>query len=74
MPQPSPRNLNLWKRGLGRVPESVWDQTELETLVLADKRIDRGFRADWRIEAASDAGPGAQSVDSVPEAIGNWKA
>jgi hypothetical protein len=39
MPQPSPRKLNLWKRGLGTVPESVWEDTELETLVLADNGL-----------------------------------
>lgn len=27
--------LNLWKRRLGRVPESVWEQVESEALVLA---------------------------------------
>jgi hypothetical protein len=39
MPQPTPRTLNLWKRGLGQVPDSVWDQAELETLVLADNGL-----------------------------------
>jgi len=32
-------HLNLWKQHLGRVPESVWDQTDLETLVLADNSL-----------------------------------
>jgi hypothetical protein len=31
--------LNLWKHTPVRVPDSVWDQTELETLVLADNRL-----------------------------------
>jgi Leucine-rich repeat (LRR) protein len=31
--------LNLWKKRLGRVPDSVWGQTTLETLVLADNDL-----------------------------------
>ena len=27
--------LNLWKRHLGVVPDYVWQQTDLETLILA---------------------------------------
>jgi len=33
-------HLNLWKQGLGHVPDSVWEQTELETLVLADNGLE----------------------------------
>lgn len=29
-------HLSLWKQRLGSVPDSVWDRTDLETLVLAD--------------------------------------
>ena len=36
--QPQP-HLNLWKQRLGRVPESVWKQVDLETLVLADNDL-----------------------------------
>jgi Leucine-rich repeat (LRR) protein len=39
MSQTTARTLNLWKRGLGQVPDSVWDQAELETLVLADNGL-----------------------------------
>jgi hypothetical protein len=31
--------LNLWKKQLGRVPDSVWEQTELESLVLAENGL-----------------------------------
>ena len=34
MPDSSAKDLNLWKRGLGRVPEWVWERTAAETLVL----------------------------------------
>ena len=33
------RHLNLWKQHLGIVPESVWAETNLETLVLADNDL-----------------------------------
>ncbi len=39
MPGASASHLNLWKKRLGRVPDSVWEQTELETLVLADNDL-----------------------------------
>src|SRR5215831_4973794 len=32
-------HLNLWKQHLGHVPETVWDQHELESLVLADNDL-----------------------------------
>src|ERR1700736_718816 len=32
-------HLNLWKKRLRRVPDSVWEQTELETLVLAENEL-----------------------------------
>jgi hypothetical protein len=33
-------HLNLWRKRLGSLPDSVWEQTELETLVLADNDLD----------------------------------
>jgi Leucine-rich repeat (LRR) protein len=39
MPEPSARHLDLWKKGLARVPDWVWEQSELETLVLADNQL-----------------------------------
>jgi Leucine-rich repeat (LRR) protein len=32
-------NLNLWKKRLGGAPDSVWEQTELRTLILADNEL-----------------------------------
>src|ERR1700690_2453269 len=48
MLNPKGRHLNLWKHGLGSVPESVWDETELETLVLADNGL---YKVSERIGA-----------------------
>jgi hypothetical protein len=36
---PSAQHLSFWKRRLGHVPDSVWDETELVTLVLADNGL-----------------------------------
>ena len=35
----SATTLNLWKQHLGRVPESLWDRIEIETLILADNDL-----------------------------------
>ena len=35
----SSSHLNLWKKRLRRVPDSVWERTELETLVLAENEL-----------------------------------
>lgn len=39
MLNPSGLHLSLWKQGLDTVPDSAWEQTELETLVLADNKL-----------------------------------
>ncbi|WP_419669098.1 leucine-rich repeat domain-containing protein [Streptomyces sp. 2-1] len=31
--------LNLWRQQLGKVPESVWQDTELQVLILADNGL-----------------------------------
>jgi len=36
---PSTAHLNFWKYRLGQVPESVWQMTDAETLVLADNDL-----------------------------------
>lgn len=39
MPDSSTVVLNLWKRHLGRVPDVIWEQTELKSLILADNDL-----------------------------------
>lgn len=34
-----PRHLSLWKQQLGEVPDSVWTQYQIQTLVLADNGL-----------------------------------
>ena len=33
------KSLNLWKQQLGTLPSSLWDNTALETLILADNAL-----------------------------------
>jgi hypothetical protein len=37
--QSEPALLNLWKKGLGQIPEWVWDRTDVEVLILADNEL-----------------------------------
>src|SRR5579871_1831415 len=39
MHQDSGIDLNLWKENLGRVPDWVWQQRQLETLILANNGL-----------------------------------
>ena len=36
--------LNLWKKRLGRVPDFIWEQTELESLILAGNDLKESQR------------------------------
>ena len=31
--------LNLWKKELGVIPDSVWEEADVETLILADNHL-----------------------------------
>ena len=33
------KSLNLWKQQLGTLPRALWDNTALETLILADNNL-----------------------------------
>jgi Leucine-rich repeat (LRR) protein len=39
MPLDRSMDLNLWKKHLGHVPDEVWENLEIETLVLADNDL-----------------------------------
>jgi Leucine-rich repeat (LRR) protein len=43
MQKSSGSHLNLRKKRLGHVPDWVWEQPELETLVLADNDLSEVF-------------------------------
>jgi Leucine-rich repeat (LRR) protein len=63
--------VNLWKKHLGRVPESLWEHLEMETLVLVDNDL---TEIPARIEDLSrlqmlDLGHNALTV--IPSELGN---
>src|SRR4051812_43430778 len=64
-------DLNLWKQHLGRVPESVWEQTELETLVLADNDLTEVSADIGRLKRLRMLDLGHNSLSSVPESLGD---
>ena len=64
------RDLNLWKKQLGRVPDSVWEQTELETLVLAENGLTEVPDAIGRLKRLRMLDLGHNTLTSVPEGLG----
>jgi hypothetical protein len=55
----SASRLTLWKKRLARVPDSVWERTELETLVLADNELSEvsepiGRLSLWQRKSAAE--------------------
>lgn len=71
MPDRSASRLNLWKKRLDRVPESIWDQTELETLVLADNKLSEISEQIGRLKNLRMLDLGHNQLTRVPEALGD---
>jgi Leucine-rich repeat (LRR) protein len=63
-------NLNLWKKRLGVVPESVWEQTELETLVLADNDLKEISLRIGALKKLRMLDLGHNLLSAVPETLG----
>lgn len=68
MQDPSPQ-LNLWKKQLGRVPESVWEQTDLETLVLAENDLSEVSGQIGRLKRLRMLDLGHNQLTCVPDAL-----
>jgi Leucine-rich repeat (LRR) protein len=64
-------HLNLWKKRLGRVPESVWEQTELETLVLADNDLSEVSGQIGRFKMLRMLDLGHNHLTRIPAALGD---
>jgi len=69
VPNPSASHLNLWKKRLGRVPDSVWEQTELETLVLADNDLTEVSEQIGRLKKLRMLDLGHNQLTRVPDAL-----
>jgi Leucine-rich repeat (LRR) protein len=64
-----PSHLNLWKKRLGRVPDSVWDRTELETLVLADNELSEMSEQIGRLKRLRMLDLGHNQLTRVPDGL-----
>jgi Leucine-rich repeat (LRR) protein len=67
--QDSSSHLNLWKKQLGRVPDSVWEQTHLETLVLAENGLSEVSEHIGRLKKLRMLDPGHNTLTSVPDGL-----
>jgi hypothetical protein len=66
MPEP---HLNLWKKRLGHVPDSVWDQTGLKTLVLADNDLSEVSTRIGALKKLRMLDLGHNRLTCVPDAL-----
>jgi Leucine-rich repeat (LRR) protein len=64
-------NLNLWNQRLGRVPESVWDQVDLETLVLAGNDLTEISAKIGRLRRLRMLDLGHNRLRSLPGSLGD---
>jgi Leucine-rich repeat (LRR) protein len=67
--QDSSSHLNLWKKQLGRVPDSVWQQTHLETLVLAENGLSEVSEHIGRLKKLRMLDLGHNTLTSVPDGL-----
>jgi Leucine-rich repeat (LRR) protein len=66
------RHVNLWRHDLHEVPESVWLDSDVETLNLAENQIrwlpDR-FATFTRLRILD---LGHNKLDNIPDSSANW--
>ena len=65
------KHLNLWKHALGAVPESVWDEADLETLVLADNCLREVSERIAGLKKLRMLDLGHNELTSVPDTLGD---
>ena len=68
---PERASLNLWKKKLGRVPDSVWEQTALETLVLAENDLSEVSDKIGQLAHLRMLDLGHNQLTGIPETLGN---
>lgn len=69
MPDQSATHLNFWKHQLGCVPDSVWEETGLETLVLADNQLCEVSPQIGRLKSLTMLDLGHNYLTAVPETL-----
>ena len=63
--------LNLWKKELGSVPDSVWEKTTLETLILADNGLTEVSEQLGRLRHLHTLDLGHNQLAALPESLGD---
>ena len=71
MPASPGPNLNLWKKQLGHVPDSVWQQTQIETLILADNNLIELSGQIGRLKMLRMLDLGHNQLTYLPDEIGD---
>jgi len=67
----SSTTLNLWKQHLGHVPDTIWDQTEIETLILADNDLSEISERIDRLHSLRTFDLGHNLLASLPSSLGS---
>jgi Leucine-rich repeat (LRR) protein len=70
MPSSSSSNLNLWRKQLGHIPDSVWQQSELETLILADNNLSELSGKIGHLKMLRMLDLGHNELTQLPDEIG----
>ena len=71
MSESIPAVLNLWKKALGSVPDSVWEQTELEALILADNGLTKVSDQLGNLNRLRMLDLGHNKLTQLPESLGD---
>lgn len=71
MATPLTTHLNLWKNRLGRVPVWVWENTELESLVLADNDLSDVSEQIGRLRKLRVLDLGHNNLTHAPDTLGD---
>jgi Leucine-rich repeat (LRR) protein len=63
--------LNLWKRHLDVVPDYVWQQTDLETLILTDNELSEISPKIGNLKNLRTLDLGHNQLITLPETLGD---
>ena len=61
--------LNLWKKNLGQVPPSVWDNISLEALILADNGLTEVSEQLGQLKSLRMLDLGHNQLSTIPELL-----
>lgn len=67
----SSADLNLWKKHLGQVPDWVWENTELRTLILADNGLTEISPRIGTLKKLRMLDLGHNRITHMPDELGN---